>query len=109
MAIKVSELIEKIKKEQGLTDEDMGKWIGLSGTAFRLRRSRNSFSVWQFEKLIARSGISNAELLALFGRKEPELDRQVLKSLQLIFDEVHNLNTDVRAAMTDPSKMKETA
>lgn len=109
MAIQVSELIDRIKKEQGLTDEDIGKWMGLSGTAFRLRRTRNSFNVYQLDKLIARSGISNTDLLALFGRKEPEMDRKVLAGLKTIMEEVRSLNTEVRSIMADTEKVKETA
>ena len=66
---KVINLIEDIKRENHLSDEDLGSCVGLKGPTFRGRRVRGNIDLWQLEKLIKKYDVPNEVILDLFGRK----------------------------------------
>ena len=85
---KVTNLIESVKKEYRLTDEELGTSIGLTGPSFRERRVRGNLNLWQLEHMIKEYGITNEEILALFGRKTEPLEKR-------LFDELKKINSEI--------------
>lgn len=79
-----SELIDEVKKQRKLTDDDIGSWIGLKGNTFRYRRARNALTLRQMKIIANKAELTNEQILSLFGRKPEKMDARLTRELQKI-------------------------
>lgn len=90
---KVINLIEDIKRENHLSDEDLGSCVGLKGPTFRGRRVRGNIDLWQLEKLIKKYDVPNEVILDLFGRKvkQEPLEKKIFTELKSMRKEIEEI------------------
>lgn len=78
-----NEFINEIKKEYPhLTDEDIGKTVGLKGQAFAARRRKGNITVWQLKKIISKYNIDNDIVMQFLGIKSDPMEKKIMGELR---------------------------
>lgn len=78
-----SEFVDEIKKEYPhLTDEDLGKTVGLKGQAFAARRRKGNLTVWQLKRIITKYNVNKDLVLEFLGIKADPMEKKIMSELK---------------------------
>lgn len=78
-----SEFVNEIKKEYPhLTDEDLGKAVGLKGQAFAARRRKGNLTVWQLKRIITKYNVNKDLVLEFLGIKADPMEKKIMSELK---------------------------